>query len=166
MNKVPLILSLMLAGCGQPVSAGKGTPTQGPAGFNSLVSITRQSTVTGCENSGIILATGLDLNRNSLLEPDEIKIVTFLCDGTDGTNGSDGTNAPQSSFDIVNIITPCGKKAGIFNESLLELANGDILDYFEHGSNRFLNILTPGGYQTSDSKNCRFSIREDGKYYE
>lgn len=185
MNKLNLILLLVLIGCGQTGPAGKdGVSIQGVSGYNTLMTFTRQSHIDTCDNSGVIVANGLDINRNSLLEVEEIQVISYICDGTDGTDGIngrdgtdgtngidgkdglDGTNAESSEFEIINIITPCGFKPGIFNESLLELRNGDIVSFFEKGNNRFLNILQPGNYETQDAKKCKFYIDEKGEYHE
>ena len=94
--------------------------TNGADGYSSLISIsTLNSESEVCQSgSGILLATGLDTNRNSVLEPEEMNesSIAVVCnglpgaegpqgpvgpagadgangeDGSDGTNGSDGQN--------------------------------------------------------------------------
>jgi hypothetical protein len=173
MRKLIIFSLLSLIGCGQGPVGPQGTPgiagptgNTGVSGLNSLMTFTRQSSVSGCENGGLIVANGLDINRNNLLDAEEITAISYVCDGKTGAAGENGISPQSSEFDIINVITPCGIKAGIFNESLLELRNGDIIAYFEQGNTRFLNVLQPGYYQTSDSKACRFTIDNNGGYHE
>jgi hypothetical protein len=127
--------------------------TNGSNGKNALVFFKRQDNITECSGPGLIILNGVDLNSNAILDPEEIQQTSYVCDGS---------AAKSSDFAIKDIIIPCGKIAGIFNETLLQLENGDILAYFESGSNRFLSIIGPGYYQTTDTKHCLFTIHSDG----
>jgi hypothetical protein len=42
------------------------------------------------------------------------------------------------------------------------LSTGQILVYFEHSGNRFLHVLGPGLYQTTDQQKCKFQVHGDG----
>jgi len=68
---------------------------------------------------------------------------------------TDGQNA------ILEIIDPCGDNPGQFDEVLFRLSSGEVVAYFEQGSKRFLTVLNPGNYRTTDTQNCNFTITED-----
>ncbi len=59
----------------------------GDDGLVSLVDITEVGPGDDCENSGIRVDTGLDLNNNGELDADEIQHTYFVCNGTDGEDG-------------------------------------------------------------------------------
>lgn len=59
---------------------------------------------------------------------------------------------------IVEFIDPCGDMPGQFDEVLLRTSTGKLVAYFESGSRRFLTILTPGAYRTTDAQSCLFSV--------
>jgi hypothetical protein len=63
----------------------------------------------------------------------------------------------STEYRITELLDPCGNGAG-FDEVLLRTSGGDIIAYFEQGANRFLSVLTPGSYRTTDGTNCNFSI--------
>jgi len=69
-------------------------------GEDGLSSLTNLVPISGeessCENGGVIVQTGFDLNGNGLLDPEEVLSSTYVCNGTngtDGTNGQDGYNS-------------------------------------------------------------------------
>lgn len=76
-------------------------------------------------------------------------------DGTDGIDGVDGENA------ILEVIDPCGDYEDGYDEVIFKLNSGDLMSYFETGSRRFLTLLTPGKYQTTDNQKCKFEITDD-----
>lgn len=78
----------------------------------------------------------------------------FISDGLAGQDGTDG---------IVELIDPCGDNPNQFDEVLLRTTSGQILTYFESGNRRFLAVLVPGNYVTTDSQACHFSVTEDSE---
>jgi hypothetical protein len=76
-------------------------------------------------------------------------------DGMDGLPGLDGRNGTDS---IAELIDPCGDNPGQFDEIILKLSTGELLVYFESGSNRFLSLIDNGSYHTTDSQHCAFSV--------
>ena len=71
-------------------------------------------------------------------------------------------------YEIVNnyeldldVIDPCGDEPNRLDEVLIILDSGKILAYYEHGRKRFLTVLKPGSYRTTDYQRCSFSIDED-----
>lgn len=71
---------------------------------------------------------------------------------TNGQDGSDGIDA------VAELIDPCGDNPGHFDEVVLRLGTGELLVYFESGSNRFLSLIGNGSYSTTDSQHCHFSV--------
>lgn len=59
---------------------------------------------------------------------------------------------------VISFIDPCDDKPGAFDEVLLRAENGQLVAYFEQGGNRFLSILSPGNYRTTDSQACNFTV--------
>jgi hypothetical protein len=95
-------------------------------------------------------------------------------DGVDGTNGQNGTNGHdglpgmdgRNGVDaVVEIIDPCGDNPGQFDEVLLRLSTGELLAYFESGSNRFLSLIGNGSYSTTDSQHCHFTVNNGVVHY-
>lgn len=76
-----------------------------------------------------------------------------------GTDGVDGVDAPVSGT-ITEVIDPCGDGPG-FDEVILRLGVDQLVAYFEQGGDRFLSILTPGNYSTTDSQSCPFTVNSD-----
>ena len=74
--------------------------------------------------------------------------------GEKGDSGADGISA------IYEIIDPCGDSEG-YDEILLRLNDGQLMAYFENGNNRFLSLLPPGLYITTDSQKCLFKVNDD-----
>lgn len=81
--------------------------------------------------------------------------------GRRGRQGPAGQDATPGPVGISEVIDPCGDGNGP-DEVLLKLNNGTVLVYFEDGGRRFLSILQPGSYQTTDRQRCRFSIDASG----
>jgi hypothetical protein len=65
-----------------------GPPGDDGEGFNSLTDINIEPAGPNCANGGFRFDVGLDLNRNGILDPEEITDTSYACNGTDGTNGS------------------------------------------------------------------------------
>jgi predicted amino acid-binding ACT domain protein len=58
---------------------------------------------------------------------------------------------------VSEVIDPCGNGPG-YDEILMKLSDGTIVAYFESGSTRFLSTLEEGGYVTTDSQACPFTV--------
>ncbi|MCA1807836.1 MAG: hypothetical protein LC687_08335, partial [Actinobacteria bacterium] len=61
-------------------------------GYNSLVYLSTESTGTNCAYGGQRIDTGLDANRNTILDIDEILNSKYICNGQDGASAT-ATNA-------------------------------------------------------------------------
>ena len=62
----------------------------------------------------------------------------------------------------MEFIDPCGDNPGQFDEILLLMSSGEIVAFFEQGARRYLSVITPGSYRTTDAQNCRFDVLTDG----
>ena len=73
--------------------------------------------------------------------------------------------ALQLQDGVVETIYPCGDRANVFDEAILKMKSGKLIAYFEgKGQERFLTILTPGSYRTTDQKlYCYFSVNSAGQ---
>jgi hypothetical protein len=60
---------------------------------------------------------------------------------------------------VVESVYPCGDRPNRFDEAFLKTKSGKLIAYFEDGGSRFLTVLTPGNYRTTDSAPyCYFSV--------
>jgi hypothetical protein len=65
-----------------------------------------------------------------------------------------------SGHQVVELIDPCGDQSG-YDEVLIRLNSGDLIGYFEQGNKRFLTVLEPGRYKTTDNGGCYFTVTQD-----
>lgn len=66
--------------------------TDGIDGTFALIDTQVEPAGVQCANGGIRVTSGIDANRNGLLEIAEISRTSYLCNGDDGVDGSDGQN--------------------------------------------------------------------------
>lgn len=81
---------------------------------------------------------------------------TNLENGRDGERGEDGQDA------IIEVINPCDPQMK-HDEVIFRLADGRLFGYFENKGRRYLTLLVPGQYETTDGTTCRFTVEEDGR---
>ncbi len=76
-------------------------------GLTTMINTNRVSTgLDACASgSGLQIGVGLDLNRNSILEPSEITTPQVLCDGVAGATGSAGS-AGSNGYNAVFTTVP------------------------------------------------------------
>lgn len=142
---------LSLAACGKTVSPVKGL--NGQDGYNSLVDISRIQ-------DGLVVASGLDLDRDGVLSQHEIQAVETVLDGVngvDGQNGIDGQDGEDAKYFVTEVVDPCGASSG--PDEILLVTNAGIMAWYK---NVGLVLLEDGNYVTTDSQRCRFSV-QDGK---
>ena len=83
-------------------------------------------------------------------------------DGVDGVAGRDGRDGIDAgTYGISEIIDPCGDDPDNLDEVILKLATGQLLIYFEDKGAKFLTLLTPGTYKTTDKQKCSFTVTAD-----
>lgn len=65
----------------------------------------------------------------------------------------------QTQDSVVEYILPCDDRNGIFDEVIMRTQSGKLVAYFEDGGARFLTLLSPGAYQTTDkTPRCNFTV--------
>jgi hypothetical protein len=68
----------------------------GPTGLTSLVTVTTEPAGSNCASGGEKVSSGVDNNRNGILDPSEVTANFYVCNGINGTNGTNGTNGLTS----------------------------------------------------------------------
>ena len=101
----------------------------GVTGLNSLVNTIDESVGSNCEAGGKKVQSGLDINKDSILDSSEVLQTYYVCNGTSGEDGAKGsnslikvTNEPQGAN-----CTTGGKKI----QSGLDTDKNNILDSSE-----------------------------------
>lgn len=71
------------------------------------------------------------------------------------TNNSNGS--------VISFIDPCGDGPS-YDEVIMKTSTGQLMAYFEDQgrSKRFLTLLSPGQYETTDQQGCRFTVNSNG----
>jgi hypothetical protein len=156
-----IILSLMLAGCGNGFHPFK-VPANGTNGHNAAFSTTAAN-AQQCPTGGFILSVGLDLNDNNLLEPSEATSSSMVCNGAIGATGANGAQGQAGAPGIV--VTPVqlcpasfvATYPSVFPESALCVSNHLYGVYSANGG--FLAVLPPGVYSSNGiNASCTFTI--------
>jgi len=88
-----------------------GCVKTGVDGKNALVDLIIEPAGENCSNGGFKVVSGIDLNNNGMIDPDEIQSTEFVCNGENGNNGfnslidmipeSPGDNCSNGGFKIV-----------------------------------------------------------------
>lgn len=132
MKKVLLVLLLaVISACSveDGVDGADGiNGVNGEDGFSSLIKILEDNSV--CPTGGTKIQSGLDINRNSLLDDSEVESTTYVCNGMNGTNGNDGQNA-DSSFIFTSEDDFCGDIPGVLFKYGFDINNNGQLDIEE-----------------------------------
>jgi hypothetical protein len=71
----------------------------GPIGLKSLMNISDEHTGVNCQHGGLKIESGIDENKNELLDSDEVDNTNYVCNGLPGNNGNDG-----DGFDKITIL--------------------------------------------------------------
>ena len=58
----------------------------------ALLTASRVDSSEDCPAGGLILESGIDDDRDEVLDPAEVDTTTFVCDGEEGTDGQDGAD--------------------------------------------------------------------------
>ena len=59
----------------------------GTNGKNSLISTTTESSGANCATGGLKVQSGLDSDEDGVLDSNEVKATTYVCNGSNGSNG-------------------------------------------------------------------------------
>ncbi len=118
-----------------------------------------------CPNGGILVETGIDENKNGVLDDSEVDNSNKLCnglDGADGSNGADGTDGVDGNdgADGLNALVsmtlePAGANCpykGIRIDSGQDANNNGVLDPAEISDTRYVCNLIDGqiGWQVAE----------------
>jgi len=98
--------------CNGEPGGGNGS---GINGLNNLIFMSSETAGTNCVNGGQRIESGLDFNRNGILEPAEVGPTTFVCNGlngTDGSNGIDGAPGTDGIDGLTSLMTTEIEPAG------------------------------------------------------
>lgn len=68
------------------ISCTTNDPTPGADGLVSLVKVTAESPGANCASGGTKIDTGIDKNKNKILDTDEIQSTAYVCNGVSGLN--------------------------------------------------------------------------------
>ncbi|MFZ5722249.1 MAG: DUF7151 family protein [Pseudomonadota bacterium] len=122
--------------CNGLAGANGADGTNGVDGFTSLTTIVPEPAGVNCAAGGQRIDTGLDDNRDGILDLVEIDITTYVCNGADGTNGTDGFNA------LADIVAePAGVNCAVGGtriDSGLDLDRNAILGALEVTATRYV----------------------------
>lgn len=134
--------------------------TDGSDGTSTTFSIVADSGAN-CTNGGFDLT--LTDGSHSQTE--------YVCNGVNGSNGQAGLNGTNGSnggtvtFNLVQVVEPCGAASSPWKEVLLGLQGGQILADFSEtsgGQNTRLSFIPNGSYGDTDESGCSFTVSGDG----
>ncbi len=80
------------------------TGPQGPAGLNALIDVTAEPG-THCENGGQRIDAGLDTDGDGSLDPDEIGVTRYVCNGLDG--GTPSVSYEYDNNETDEVVAEC-----------------------------------------------------------
>ncbi len=124
------IASIFICGCAK----------QGDVGQSSLLNLIPEAPGANCATGGIKVVSGIDANRNNVLEDNEIQNVKYVC------NGSNGSSDKQVILYFpANGIAYSTSSADGHIDSLEVINNFDISNYVNADSITFSSYL-----QTTD----------------
>ncbi|MEC7177837.1 MAG: hypothetical protein VXW28_00920, partial [Candidatus Thermoplasmatota archaeon] len=90
------------------LSGPQGAP--GPTGLSGTDSLVNTTIIEygneSCPHGGLLIATGLDLNANGTLDPEEIQNSEFVCNGVIGINGANGIDGTSGHSALVERVAP------------------------------------------------------------
>ena len=80
----------------------------GATGQNALTSVSAESAGSNCASGGSRIQAGIDLNRNSVLDSNEVTSNSFVCHGVTGATGPAGPTGAtgDSGFNSLVKVTP------------------------------------------------------------
>jgi hypothetical protein len=87
---VLIFSGLFIAGCGDDVKSGKD-------GKTPLTVMTEEEAGENCENGGIRIDVGFDLNDDGELDEDETQDTKFICNGEKGDKGDVGEDGEKGA---------------------------------------------------------------------
>ncbi len=145
-----LLLFIMLVSCGKDISDG----------LTSLVKVSNEPSGGICSSGGFRIETGIDSNRNAILDSSEVQDSEYICNGNNGYTS------------LVNVTMEPGGgncSAGGFKiESGIDLNNNSVLDSIEVQDREYIchgNDVILGQTQTGLKSNTIYQASSDGFLY-
>lgn len=92
MTRLPVIpilvvsTTLLVSSCGRTDSVSEATQD----GFTSLIQMVDEPPGANCQAGGVAIHSGLDANRNGVLDTGEIAVTKYVCNGPEGPEGPEG----------------------------------------------------------------------------
>ncbi len=110
--------------------------SDGADGLDSLAAVTAEPVGVNCAEGGQKIETGLDLDRDHVLDAGEVTATRYVCHGADGTDGTDGHDS---------LVTVTAEAAGVNCldggqkiETGLDLDDDGVLDIGEITTTRYV----------------------------
>jgi hypothetical protein len=85
--------------------------TDGQNGLGALVA-TEPAALEICPHGGIAVSSGIDLDSDALLDPEEILDTDYVCNGAPGETGQDGDDGAPGSNGLTALVTQTPEPAG------------------------------------------------------
>ena len=126
-----------------------GCTKEGTTGQSSLLNLIPEPPGANCASGGIKVASGIDANRDNVLEDNEIQNIKYVCNGNDGSTG----NSDQQVilyFPANGIAYETSSAAGQI-DSLEVINNFDISNYTNADSITFSSYLQTTDPNVSDT---------------
>jgi len=118
------------------------TGAGGSNGFNDLVATVAEFAGVNCTFGGAKSTSGLDANRNAVLDPSEVTTTSYVCNGSNGLNGANGNNGTNGLSTLLNLsVEPSGLNCnfgGSKATSGLDLNSNNILESTEITSTTYI----------------------------
>lgn len=102
----------------------------GNNGNNSLTSVTNDPIGTNCENGGVKIDTGIDINSDGILNDNEITSTSYVCNGVNGNDSLVKTTSESAGSNCEN--------GGLRIDSGLDANNNEVLDESEITATAYL----------------------------
>lgn len=110
--------------------------TNGEDGNTATWKVTAIDAGAECENGGIKIELGYDLNRNDVLEESEVSETVIVCNGENGTDGEDGYTTRVNTKRVEQ--GEICELGGLLIESGLDTNRNDVLDSDEITSSEYV----------------------------
>jgi hypothetical protein len=140
-----LAATLVLAACGGDDTGDTGPAgATGPTGLNSLVTTAIEPASDRCVSGGIRIQSGLDTDRDGVLQLSEITQTQLICNGAAGAAGA---NASAMTSLVASVVEPAGSHCaagGTRVHAGLDSNGNGVLDDGEISSTRYVCGGTPG----------------------
>jgi hypothetical protein len=141
-----------------------GCIKEGPAGSKALLDMIVEPTGVNCSSGGFKVISGIDLNNNNILDPQEIQSTKYICNGNQGNNSllkilqePMGSNCAAGGYKIVSGVDE--NRNNILDTAEIQnteyICNGDNGSNGLNGNSSLLNVIpelagincSSGGYK-------------------